>query len=100
VTTPGLVDCISGAILYEETIRQQKKDGTPFVRVITDAGIIPGIEVDTGEQDMAVLPYEQYLKGFATYLQQLTMESNGKNDSSTNTLIRPYKRSKELLHDR
>ena len=29
-TTPGLGECISGAILYEETIRQQKKDGTPF----------------------------------------------------------------------
>jgi fructose-bisphosphate aldolase, class I len=31
VTTPGLGDCISGAILYDETIRQQKNDGTPFV---------------------------------------------------------------------
>jgi fructose-bisphosphate aldolase class I len=31
VTTPGLGECISGAILYDETIRQQKKDGTPFV---------------------------------------------------------------------
>ena len=33
VTTPGLGECISGAILYDETIRQQKKDGTPFVKV-------------------------------------------------------------------
>ena len=32
VTTPGLGECISGAILYDETIRQQKKDGTPFVK--------------------------------------------------------------------
>ncbi len=38
--------CISGAILFDETIRQQKKDGTPFVEVLTDAGIIPGIKVD------------------------------------------------------
>jgi fructose-bisphosphate aldolase class I len=29
VTTPGLGECISGAIRYDETIRQQKKDGTP-----------------------------------------------------------------------
>src|SRR6185312_16923697 len=46
VTTPGLGESISGAILYDETIRQQKKDGTPFVKVISDAGIIPGIKVD------------------------------------------------------
>src|ERR1039458_2995809 len=37
VNTPGLGECISGAILYDETIRQQKKDGTPFVKAITDA---------------------------------------------------------------
>jgi fructose-bisphosphate aldolase class I len=43
VTTPGLRESISGVILYDETIRQQKKDGTPFLKVITDAGIIPGI---------------------------------------------------------
>jgi fructose-bisphosphate aldolase class I len=33
VTTPGLGESISGAILYDETIRQQKKDGTPFARL-------------------------------------------------------------------
>jgi fructose-bisphosphate aldolase class I len=53
VTTPGLGESIGGAILYDETIRQQKKDGTPFVKVITDAGIIPGIKVDTGAKDLA-----------------------------------------------
>ena len=53
VTTPGLGECISGAILYDETIRQQKKDGTPFLKVLTDAGIIPGIKVDTGAKDLA-----------------------------------------------
>jgi fructose-bisphosphate aldolase class I len=53
LTTPGLGECISGVIIYDETIRQQKKDGTPFIKVITDAGIIPGIKVDTGAKDMA-----------------------------------------------
>ncbi|WP_020177326.1 class I fructose-bisphosphate aldolase [Methyloferula stellata] len=52
-TTPGLAESISGAILYEETIRQQKKDGTPFIKILTDAGIIPGIKVDMGAKDMA-----------------------------------------------
>src|SRR5512147_1266791 len=62
-TTPGLGDCISGAILYDETIRQQKKDGTPFVKVITDAGIIPGIKVDIGAKDMAAHPGEKITEG-------------------------------------
>jgi fructose-bisphosphate aldolase class I len=63
VTTPGLCECISGVILYDETIRQQKKDGTPFVKVITDAGIIPGIKVDTGAKDMAGHPGEKITEG-------------------------------------
>ena len=53
ITTPGVGECISGAILYDETIRQQKRDGTPFVEAITDAGIIPGIKVDAGAKTMA-----------------------------------------------
>ena len=63
VTTPGLGECISGAILYDETIRQQKKDGTPFIKAITDAGIIPGIKVDTGAKDMAGHPGEKITEG-------------------------------------
>jgi fructose-bisphosphate aldolase class I len=43
ITTPGLGECISGLILYDETIRQQKKDGTLFIKAITDMGIVPGI---------------------------------------------------------
>jgi fructose-bisphosphate aldolase class I len=63
VTTPGLGECISGAILYDETIRQEKKDGTPFLKVLTDAGIIPGIKVDTGAKDMAAHPGEKITEG-------------------------------------
>ena len=63
VTTPGLGESISGAILYDETIRQQKKDGILFVKVITDAGIIPGIKVDTGAKDMAGHPGEKVTEG-------------------------------------
>ncbi len=63
VTTPGLYEYISGVILYDETIRQQKKDGTPFVKVITDAGIIRGIKVDTGAKDMAGHPGEKITEG-------------------------------------
>lgn len=62
-TTPGLGECISGAILFDETIRQQTKDGTPFVRVIADTGIIPGIKVDAGAKDMAGHPGEKIAEG-------------------------------------
>jgi fructose-bisphosphate aldolase class I len=63
VTTPNLGECISGAILFDETIRQQKKDSTPFVEAITDAGIIPGIKVDAGAKDLAGFPGEKITEG-------------------------------------
>jgi fructose-bisphosphate aldolase, class I len=63
VTTPGLGECISGAILYDETIRQQKRDGTPFAKALADAGIIPGIKVDLGAKDMAGHPGEKITEG-------------------------------------
>jgi fructose-bisphosphate aldolase class I len=52
ITTPGLSSYISGAILYDETIRQRKEDGTAFIKVLIDQGIIPGIKVDTGTKNM------------------------------------------------
>ena len=63
VTTPGLGECISGAILFDETIRQQTDDGTPFVKILTDAGIIPGIKVDTGAKTLAGHPGEKITEG-------------------------------------
>jgi fructose-bisphosphate aldolase class I len=63
LTTPGLSESISGVILYDETIRQSKRDGTPFIQVITDAGIIPGIKVDAGAKDMAAFPGEKITEG-------------------------------------
>src|SRR5271165_3403253 len=63
LTTPGLGDSISGAILYDETIHQAEKDGTPFTKVLTKAGIIPGIKVDTGAKDMAGYPGEKVTEG-------------------------------------
>jgi fructose-bisphosphate aldolase class I len=63
VTTPGLGESISGAILFDETIRQHKKDGTPFIKIINDAGIIPGIKVDSGAKDMADHPGEKLTEG-------------------------------------
>jgi len=64
VTTPDLGKAISGAILFDETIRQKKKDGTPFVKVLEQAGIIPGIKVDEGAKELAGHPGEKITEGF------------------------------------
>jgi fructose-bisphosphate aldolase class I len=63
ITTPQLGKCISGIILCDETIRQQQKDGTPFIDVIKNAGIIPGIKVDIGFTGMAGFPEEKITQG-------------------------------------
>jgi len=63
VSTPGLGESISGAILYDETIRQRKDDGTPFAKALADLGIIPGIKVDTGAKKMAACPGEKITEG-------------------------------------
>jgi fructose-bisphosphate aldolase class I len=63
VTTQELGECIGGAILYDETIRQKKRDGTPFVQVLTEAGIVPGIKVDRGAKDLAGHPGEKVTEG-------------------------------------
>ncbi len=63
ITTPGLGNYISGVILYDETIRQSQKDGTPFMKLIQDAGIIPGIKVDSGSIPLAGFPNEKITEG-------------------------------------
>ena len=63
VTTPGLNESIGGAILYDETIRQQTKDGIPFTDILIKAGIIPGIKVDMGAKPMAGFPNEKITYG-------------------------------------
>jgi fructose-bisphosphate aldolase class I len=71
-TTPNLGECISGAILSDETIRQLKKDGSPFVKDIIDTGIIPGIKVDNGATDMAGHPGEKITEGLDGLRDRLT----------------------------
>ena len=63
VTAPGLGQHISGAILFDETIRQADRHGTPFVDRLLAAGVIPGIKVDLGARDLALHPGEKVTEG-------------------------------------
>lgn len=63
LATPQLGECISGAILYDETIRQQTREGNSFLNVLLDSGIIPGIKVDMGAKALAGHPGEKITEG-------------------------------------
>ena len=63
VTAPGLNESIGGAILCDETIRQNKRDGTPIIKTIINEGIIPGIKVDKGAKLMAAHTGEKVTEG-------------------------------------
>jgi len=71
VTTPGIGDCLSGAILFDETVHQSTKGGIPFIEVLEHAGVIPGIKVDQGAVDMAGFPGEKITLGLDTLRERL-----------------------------
>ncbi len=62
-TTPGISEFVSGVILFDETIRQSTDDGTPFVELLNEQGIIPGIKVDKGAKALAGAPAEKVTEG-------------------------------------
>jgi fructose-bisphosphate aldolase class I len=62
-TAPGAADYISGVILYDETIRQKTKDGTPFPEYLAKKGMLPGIKVDTGAKPLAQFKGETITEG-------------------------------------
>jgi len=63
VTTPGLNKSIGGAILSNETIREETSDGEPMVNMLISAGIIPGIKVDMGAKTFAGFQSELVTEG-------------------------------------
>jgi fructose-bisphosphate aldolase class I len=62
-TTDAMSKYISGVILYDETIRQNAKDGTPLVKLIEKAGALPGIKVDKGVKPLPFCPGEVVTEG-------------------------------------
>ena len=61
--TPAMKEFVSGVILYDETIWQDAADGTPLVKIIADAGAVPGIKVDEGTEALPGSPKELITKG-------------------------------------
>lgn len=62
-STDAMENYISGVILFDETIRQKSKDGTPLAEVISKSGSLPGIKVDTGAKDLALNNSEKITEG-------------------------------------
>ncbi|NNF79114.1 MAG: fructose-bisphosphate aldolase class I, partial [Rhizobiales bacterium] len=71
-TDEAMRSCISGVILYDETIRQTAADGTPLVTLLQNAGSVPGIKVDTGAKDLAGFPGEKVTEGLDGLRDRLT----------------------------
>ena len=63
LTTPKANEFLSGAILFDETIRQKTKAGVPFAKFMADNGMIPGIKVDKGTHPLAGFPGEVVTEG-------------------------------------
>jgi fructose-bisphosphate aldolase, class I len=70
-TAEAMKNNISGVILYDETIWQKAKDGTPLVEIIRQAGSIPGIKVDEGTQPLPNCPGELVTVGLDKLAERL-----------------------------
>ena len=70
--TDAMTQYISGVILYDETIWQSARDGTPLIRLIEQAGAIPGIKVDEGTQPLPACPGELVTVGLDRLAERLT----------------------------
>src|SRR5512143_2503807 len=62
-TTDGIERYVGGVILFDETLRQSTQDGTPFPRLLSSRGIIPGIKVDQGAKALALCPGDKVTEG-------------------------------------
>jgi fructose-bisphosphate aldolase class I len=70
-STEAMSKYISGVILYDETIWQDAKDGTPLVKLIEQSGAIPGIKVDEGTQALPACPGELVTAGLDKLAERL-----------------------------
>lgn len=71
ITTPDIGDYINGAILFDETVYQQTLSGVPFLEKLQKAGVIPGIKLDEGVEELAGFPKEKVTKGLDDLAERL-----------------------------
>lgn len=71
LTAPGLREYISGVILYDETLRQSTEEGVPFVDVMRNKNILPGIKADTGTEPLPSSPLEKITNGLSGMRERL-----------------------------
>ena len=62
-TTEGIERYIGGIILFDETLRQNTREGTPFAKLLSNRGIVPGIKVDKGAKALALFPGDKVAEG-------------------------------------
>jgi fructose-bisphosphate aldolase class I len=62
-TSDGIERYVGGVILFDETLRQSTRDGTPFPKLLASRGIIPGIKVDKGAKPLALCPGDRVTEG-------------------------------------
>jgi len=70
-TAPNIGEYISGVIMYDETFRQSTRNGVPFVKLLQDEGVLPGIKVDESTYEMPSSPKERLTKGLDGLLPRL-----------------------------
>jgi fructose-bisphosphate aldolase class I len=75
-TSDAMSKYVSGVILFDETIRQKAKDGTPLVKLIEQAGSVPGIKVDKGTKPLPFCPGEVITEGLDGLRERLTEYRN------------------------
>src|SRR3989442_6781201 len=73
-TSEAMSRYVSGVILYDETIRQKAKDGTPLVKIIQQAGSLPGIKVDMGTKPLPFCPGEVITEGLDGLRERLAQD--------------------------
>ncbi len=81
---------VSGVILFDETIRQKAKDGTPLVKIIEQAGAVPGIKVDKGTKPLPASPGDTITEGLDGLRERLvnTTSSAPASPSGARPMIR------------
>ncbi|HEY4289857.1 MAG TPA: class I fructose-bisphosphate aldolase [Puia sp.] len=72
VTTPGIAECLSGAILVEETVNESTEHQVGFLSILNNLGIMPGIKVDEGTMDLAGFQGEKVTIGLDHLRDRLT----------------------------